>query len=186
MSVKRIPSRLLRKPCPPRAFSRKSAGLRFAAIACVLAMGVGLLGSCASTSLPQTSPTLTTTDSPDPKVEILGLLSQVEQAMERGEVNAILAAHHPDYRDDEGRDLSAIRAHLASLFRQYNGIRIERNPIEVQIFGTQARVTESVHTRASRASGESVEWRGINHIRLQQRQGTWLITAWGSWEPSRT
>jgi len=176
MNVRRIPSQLLKESCILRRFD-----VRLAAIACVLLIGAVFGSSCGSTPPPRQ-----TSRNVDPEAQILSVLSRLEAAMEQEQLNAVLAVHHPNYRDLAGRDYAALREHLENLFGRLRGIQITRNVSEVRVSGSQARVTESFHTRATSSSGAPVEWRGTNRIQLRRRQGTWLITSWDVWEPSRT
>lgn len=140
-----------------------------------------LLGGCQTPSIPVDMSRFTGTRiSEEEKVALV--LEDVRNGMENRRIYQVLANISKNYRDREGRDYEALRAHLNTIMGNYRSFRITRTPPRIKVQGNQARVVESFGSSAEPVNPDlhlPVNLQGQMVVLLEKNDGKWQIVEWG-------
>jgi len=113
--------------------------------------------------------------------EIAAVLDAVERSVEQHDLAGVLRHVWVYYRDAEENDYMKLRMLLATTFRNYGTIEIERKGTSITVQNDRATARERFATQATPRPGTdvpSIDEAGAVVIRLEQVAGDWLITEW--------
>lgn len=115
--------------------------------------------------------------------QIVVLLDDVQQGMERRQIYKVLAHVSRNYYDEAGRDYAGIEAYLTDLFKRYRQINITRVVPRIAIYGTTARAIETFGTTAEPqdpGTEPPIYLQGQVTVNLEKVNNIWQIVEWGA------